>query len=152
MKRSASATKILTGRSCLAASIFADFQRSLSIDSITFFTCSLLGMILCYTIFMSKSTLSETDFQNTVIELAELHQWRIYHVAKVKGQLRSKTSIGFPDLVLVRSGQLIFAELKVGKNNPTEDQRRWLGELRKCLPDVYLWRPCDWREIEKILL
>ena len=81
-----------------------------------------------------------------------MHRWNIYHTAIVKGQLRSKTSIGFPDLVLVRDGRQIFAELKVGKNKPTEDQLRWLTELRRCLPDdVYLWRPSDWREIEEIL-
>ena len=54
---------------------------------------------------MSKSTLAESDFQNTIIELAELHQWRIYHVAKVKGQLRSESSKGFPDLVFARYGR-----------------------------------------------
>ena len=69
-------------------------------------------MFLWYTSPMSKSTLTEANFQNTVIELAEWHKWRIYHVAKVKGQLRSKTSVGFPDLVLVRRGRLLFAELK----------------------------------------
>ena len=85
---------------------------------------------------MSKSTptekqfqQSEDDFRKTIIEVAELHRWRIYHVAKVKGQLRSETSIGFPDLVLVRNGKLIFAELKVGRNNPTESQKLWLEEL-----------------------
>ena len=77
--------------------------------------------------------------------------WNIYHVAKVKGKLRSKRSIGFPDLVLVRGGRLIFAELKVGKNNPTDDQMRWLTELRRAHHYVYLWRPCDWREIEEVL-
>ena len=100
---------------------------------------------------MSKSTPSEGDFQKTIIEVAEIHHWNIYHVAKVKGKLRSKSSIGFPDLVLVRGGRLIFAELKVGKNNPTDDQMRWLTELRRAHHYVYLWRPCDWREIEEVL-
>ena len=47
---------------------------------------------------MARSMQSEADFQRTVIELAELHRWRIYHVARVKGKLRSHTSKGFPDL------------------------------------------------------
>ena len=95
---------------------------------------------------MSKSTLKEADFQNTVIEMARLHRWLVYHTHDSR-----RSAPGFPDLVLLRGGKLIFAELKVGKNNLTESQRLWLSELCRCLPDVYLWRPCDWREIEEIL-
>ena len=62
---------------------------------------------------MSKSTLSEANFQAAVIEVAELHQWRIYHVAKVKGQLRSETSKGFPDLVLARFNQAALGVCRV---------------------------------------
>ena len=41
--------------------------------------------------------------------------------------------------MLLRGGKLIFAELKVGKNNLTESQRLWLAELdgepiRDCVP------------------
>ena len=108
-------------------------------------------MSLCYTSFMSKSTLTESNFQNTVIELAEWHKWRIYHVAKVKGQLRSETSKGFPDLVFARPGRLVFAELKLEGEYPTEDQKIWLDLLRSAGKDVYVWRPADWREIEDVL-
>ena len=103
---------------------------------------------------MSKSRLSEADFQKTVIQTAELHQWRIYHVAKVKGQLRSKTSVGFPDLVLARYGRLIFAELKREGEVPDDNQEIWLNLLRSghsVHVEVYVWRPSDWREIENIL-
>ena len=90
---------------------------------------------------MSKSTLSEADFQRAVIDMAELHQWRIYHVAKVKGQLRSETSKGFPDLVLARYGSLVFAELKREGEEPTHEQKIWLAFLRSAHPHVYVWRP-----------
>ena len=108
---------------------------------------------------MPKSTLTEANFQATVIELAELHRWRIYHVAKVKGQLRSETSKGFPDLVFARPGigaqyvraRLVFAELKLEGEYPTEDQEIWLDLLRSAGKDVYVWRPSDWREIEEVL-
>ena len=108
-------------------------------------------MSLWYTTYMSKSTLTEADFQNTVIEMAEWHKWRIYHVAKVKGQLRSKTSVGFPDLVLSRPGRLVFAELKLEGEEPTDDQIIWHAFLRSVGADVYVWRPADWLEIEKVL-
>ena len=94
------------GAPCLAASIFAAFQRSLSTNNHHIFCHNVCVNIAhdfyATLVYMSKSTLSEADFQKTVIEVAELHQWRIYHVANVKGQLRSKTSEGFPDLVLAR--------------------------------------------------
>ena len=95
---------------------------------------------------MSKSTLSEAEFQRTVIELARLHRWLPYHTHDSR-----RSNRGFPDLVLVRDGRLIFAELKTAKGQTSPDQRLWLAELGKAHPDVYLWRPGDWREIEEIL-
>ena len=100
---------------------------------------------------MSKSTLSEGDFQKTIIEVAELHHWRIYHVANVRGRLRSETSKGFPDLVLAREGRLLFAELKLEGEDPTDEQEIWLALLRSAGLDVFVWRPSDWREIEEVL-
>ena len=109
---------------------------------------------------------TEADFQNTVIELAELHRWRIYHVARVKGQLRSETSKGFPDLVLARhyiparssrraaglpAGRLVFAELKLEGEDPTDEQEIWHALLRSAGEEMYVWRPSDWREIEEVL-
>ena len=111
----------------------------------------LIGIYPWYTTTMSKSTLSEADFQRTVIELAEWHGWRIYHVAKVKGQLRSHTSKGFPDLVFARPGRLVFAELKLEGEDPTADQEVWHELLRSAGEEMYVWRPADWREIKEVL-
>ena len=103
--------------------------------------------------------MKESDFQKTVIELAELQGWRIYHVAKVKGQLRSETSTGFPDLVLARAPSptfgtthtLLFRELKVGKRQLTFAQMVWLNLLEMCGQDACVWRPEDWELIEETL-
>ena len=100
---------------------------------------------------MSKSSLTESDFQATVIELAELHRWLVYHTHDSR-----RSAPGFPDLTMVRRGHLIFAELKTEKGPLTEDQAHWLRELGK-VSDAYhrigryVWRPSDWREIEEIL-
>ena len=94
---------------------------------------------------------TEAQFQQTVIELAELHRWRIYHVANVKGKLRSETSKGFPDLVLARPGRLVFAELKREGEDPTDEQEIWHALLRSAGEEMYVWRPSDWREIEEVL-
>ena len=111
---------------------------------------------------MQKATLAESDFQETVIEMAELHRWRIYHVANVKGRLRSETSKGFPDLVFARyttsrargrfsNKRLVFAELKLEGEEPTADQLIWHALLRAVGEEMYVWRPSDWREIEEVL-
>ena len=65
--------------------------------------------------------------------------WRVYHVAKVKGHLRARTSPGFPDLVMVRAPRLLFAELKAHWQVP-EPRTRRNGRLRlRCVdkPEVY---------------
>ena len=101
---------------------------------------------------MSKSTLSESDFQNTVIELAKLHRWLVYHTFDSR-----RSDPGFPDLTMVRDGRLIFAELKTEKGRLTGDQAHWLHELGKVIEPYqrhvarYVWRPADWREIEEVL-
>ena len=102
---------------------------------------------------MSKAKawgLKESDFQKTVIDLAEFQGWRVYHVAKVKGQLRSKTGEGFPDLVLARE-RCLFRELKRESEDPSDDQEIWLMILIAAGEDAKVWRPSDWPEIEKTL-
>ena len=95
----------------------------------------------------------ENDLQRTVIDLAEMLGWRAYHVAKVKGQLRARTSPGFPDLVMVRAPRLVFAELKADGKYLTQDQKLWKEALEECeKPEVYgPWRPDDWDEIAATL-
>ena len=96
--------------------------------------------------------LGEKDFQNTVIELAELHGWIVYHVANVKHHLRARSSVGFPDLVAVRPPRVIFAELKTEKGKVTPDQRIWFRALLDSgKVEVYLWRPSMWDQIVRIL-
>lgn len=103
---------------------------------------------------------SEASFQSTVLQLAELHGWRTYHTHDSR-----RSNPGFPDLVLVRDGVLIFAELKSETGRVSPAQTEWLGELegvaqRVARPSadgptfpvqVYVWRPRDWESIVKVL-
>lgn len=92
---------------------------------------------------------TEAQFQAAVIELAQRCGWMCYHVP----DSRRVTSPGFPDLVLVRDGHLIFAELKSERGKLHQDQLAWLLALTVCRePDVYLWKPSDWPQIEHVLL
>ncbi len=96
--------------------------------------------------------LSETAWRNTVVDLAGTLGWRVYYVenstreidTKTRGRVRVRNvnarGVGFPDLVLVRRGRLIFAELKLNLGphgggekrhvNPTPAQNEWLDDLR----------------------
>jgi hypothetical protein len=95
---------------------------------------------------------TEAQLQQAIIELARALGWLVYHTFDSR-----HSAEGFPDLVLVRQGELIFAELKsaVGKVKP--EQQLWLDVLDtvsgRADPQVkvYIWRPADWPEIERAL-
>ena len=106
-----------------------------------------------------RLTMTESQLQKSVIELAELLGYLVYHVSNVKGQLRNTTSVGFPDLCMVhrRTGAVVFAELKSDKGVLTERQLEWSAALSKCggVSDVRLhwdpvkyvvWRPEYWHD------
>jgi hypothetical protein len=89
-----------------------------------------------------------------VVDLARLKGWLVYHTHDSR-----HSAAGFPDLVLVRRGRLIFAELK--RNATTErakarqvtaDQAAWLAALGDVDgAEVHLWRPVDWSAVKDSL-
>lgn len=89
--------------------------------------------------------MTEKELQAAVIELAQLTGWRHYHTYDSR-----RSPEGFPDLVLVRRGRLVFAELKSELGRLTVHQKIWLEELadveRYSLGNVRVrvWRPRDW--------
>ena len=78
-----------------------------------------------------------------------LRGWRVYHTHDSR-----HSAAGFPDLVAVRDGRLVFAELKSDdpRSKPTREQRAWAAELdaTECA-EVYLWRPADWDTVRQTL-
>ena len=44
-----------------------------------------------------------------------------------------------------------MAELKVGKNKPTPEQEQWLEAWRKIGVPAFVWKPEDWKTIERLL-
>jgi hypothetical protein len=95
----------------------------------------------------------EKDFQRAVIDLARLTGWRVHHTRPAltrRGRWLTpiQGDAGFPDLVLVRAGRVIFAELKRVGGKPTAEQQAWLEALQACAGvEVYLWTPDDWEAI-----
>lgn len=107
--------------------------------------------------------LDEQAWQGRIEGAARLYGWRVYHTHDSR-----RSAPGFPDLVMVRGPELIFAELKTDTGRVKPEQAEWLEALRvvaravamgwECLAeevadggpcppslvDVYLWRPADW--------
>jgi len=93
--------------------------------------------------------LLEKDFQRTVIELARLHGWRAYSIP----DSRRSTEKGYPDITLWHAKRKVFAlaELKTVKGKLSAEQIAVHAELKACGMTVYVWRPDEWDEIEKVL-
>ena len=89
--------------------------------------------------------MTEKDFQAQITALVDMLGGLVYHTYDSR-----RSAQGFPDLTIVtRDRRLIFAELKVGKRQPTDDQWAWL----RALPDhqAHLWRPDDWDDATRII-
>ena len=100
-------------------------------------------------------SISEANWQRTVIELAHIFGWAIHaerHALTKDGHWLTpiQGDAGFPDLVLARckdgKRRIIFAELKSEKGALTKAQKEWLDLL-----GGYLWKPSGY-EIVKALL
>lgn len=106
---------------------------------------------------MALPGLSEKSFQATVTEAARVLGWRVYHTFNSR-----RSSPGFPDLVLVRNGRLVFAELKSEGGRVRPGQIGWLQDLTEVVEhlgaagahghvEVYSWRPRDWPQVSEVL-
>lgn len=97
--------------------------------------------------------LSEAEFQRLVIELAQTLGYLVAHFRPGmdrRGNWQTAVAgdgAGFPDLVLVGRGQVVFAELKAEKGTPSAKQKDWLEAIEKAGGRAYLWRPSDWDTI-----
>ena len=91
--------------------------------------------------------MTEKQFQAKLVKEAKKLGWLCYHTHDSR-----RSEKGFPDLTMVRRDRLLFAELKVGKNEPTSDQQKWLESLVRAGPRAFVWRPEDWDKIIEILI
>jgi hypothetical protein len=80
---------------------------------------------------------SEVELQATIIEGARRFGWLVYHTHDSR-----RSAAGFPDLVLARDAEVIFAELKSEKGRISDDQKTWLATLGTAA-EVHVWRPSD---------
>jgi len=91
----------------------------------------------------------EKELSQLIFDAARKLGWL---VARYPTWRPTGTVAGFPDLVLLRNGRLIFAELKSEKGEPIPAQQEWLDALRE-VATVYVWKPRNWLsgEIAEIL-
>lgn len=101
--------------------------------------------------------LTEAAFQAQVIQLAHMWGWRVacfrpVRVQRADGTVYHETPVGadgkgWPDLVLVRGRRILAAELKVGRNVATPEQRLWIDALNAAGVTACVWRPGMWDAI-----
>lgn len=88
-----------------------------------------------------RGQVNEKELQDLVQEQLEEDGWLTHHCRNSRLCIGRR---GFPDLVAVRSGQLLVAELKAEDGRWSEDQLRWRLELRAAGIDVAELRPDTW--------
>ena len=98
--------------------------------------------------YLASGQISHKQFQQQVVHLAKLAGFeQIYHTWNSR-----HSPAGFPDLVIIKEGRQIVAELKVGDDNLSPEQYFWLLEFAKVKnTEVYVWRPGDNDEIEQVI-
>lgn len=89
--------------------------------------------------------MTERQWQQQVIDLARLLQWSYYHTFDSR-----RSNPGFPDLVLWKD-RTIFAELKTNHGRLTAEQRRVAEALARAGAEVYVWRPRDLDDVQRVL-
>lgn len=99
--------------------------------------------------------MTEEDFLKSVIDLAKLTGWKVFHARAAMTSKGWRTPVqadgaGFPDLVLVRE-RVIFIELKSEKGKVSDSQWAWKDALQSAMAEFYIWRPSEWDEIVECL-
>ena len=105
--------------------------------------------------------MKEAEFQQQIIEVAKLRQWKVAHFRGVRiprrdGSVYYATPVqadgeGWPDLVMLRDGRVIIAEIKSDKGVVSDAQTAWLREWEMADAEVFIWRPKDWDELVEVL-
>jgi len=96
----------------------------------------------------------EGEFKDMVLALGKLHGWQRAHFLPAVTGRGVRTPVqadgkGFPDIIQIHEErkQIFVAELKVDRNKPTAEQKRWLELFRIVGVPTYLWYPKHWDEI-----
>ncbi len=98
--------------------------------------------------YLKSGQISHKAFQQQVIEVARAGGFdRIYFTWNSR-----HSPAGFPDLIMLKGSRMVVAELKTGKDKVRPEQQAWLDAFALVTPGVYVWRPSDSEDIDRILL
>lgn len=86
--------------------------------------------------------MSETQLQQRILDYCRLRGLLVFHDNDSR-----RNNPGFPDLVIVGSRGVIFAELKAETGRLRPDQETWLLKLRQAGAQAVVWRPSHWDTI-----
>jgi hypothetical protein len=91
--------------------------------------------------------LSEKAFSQQVVNRAKALGWRVYRTWR-----SDHSPAGFPDLILCKPPRLLAVELKVKRNQLSEQQVAWLTDLALCrtVETLAAW-PADYDALCKLL-
>ena len=93
--------------------------------------------------------MSEREFQEGhVLPLARQFGWAVYHTHDSR-----RSVAGFPDIIALRDGRMVVAELKSEKGRLSQPQKEWL-DLFRAIPEaeVFVWRPSDCDQIAEVFI
>lgn len=90
-----------------------------------------------------SGVITEAQFQETVVDAAELFGWWVFHDNDSR-----RNRAGFPDLVLIRPPRVVFLELKREKGRVSPVQAEVLGMLDGCdTVETHVARPSQWSDV-----
>lgn len=95
---------------------------------------------------------NETAFTDAVVDLFTVAGWRVHH-DRLKQNVQGHA--GFYDIVAVRRGEVVFAELKMPGKEPEPEQQLWLDAALQPIGEnmttrhvrSVCWHPDDWDAI-----
>lgn len=92
----------------------------------------------------------EDELVRNIIRLAGYHPVLVAHFRPARTEQGWRTPVqgdgkGFPDLVLVGPGGVMFREAKSDRGSLEPDQKTWRDALLGAGANWGLWRPRDWR-------
>jgi hypothetical protein len=104
---------------------------------------------------------TEDEFAGWVKHVAELYGWNGVHIRWSQGVLEAVHTVrrhgwseayGLPDWLFwsERHNQSFWAELKSWSGRVSRDQKRQIPSMRLGGLTVFIWRPTDEEEIERI--
>lgn len=105
--------------------------------------------------------MTESQWQAQVVQFAKLNSWRVAHfrsvrISRANGTTHWATPVeadgeGFPDLLCVRPGLILAAELKRDGGRVSAEQKAWLRAFEAAGVPAYVWMPRDWDEVQEVL-